>query len=103
MRAGRLGDAHRLGHGRLEDLDAVAVADLLDDLVGEVGATVEHGGDGAPHPQVLVGVGADVLDGVEQLADAAMAERLALHRDEHLVGGGEAADGEDARATAGSR
>ena len=41
---------------------------------------VEHGGDHAEHPELLVGELAHVLDRLEQLADAAVAERLALQR-----------------------
>ena len=53
--------------------------------------------------EVRVGEHAHVVDGLEQLPDAAMAQRLALQRDEDLAGGRQAVDGQHARATAGSR
>ncbi len=45
---------------------------------------------------------ADVVHGVEQLADTAVGERLALQRDQHAVGGGQRRRRSGPRATAGS-
>ena len=57
---------------------------------------VEHGRDHAAHLQLRIGELAHVGDRLEQLRDAAMAERLALERNEHLVGRGQAVDREHA-------
>ena len=59
---------------------------------GNASCGVEHGRDHAEHPQLLVGELADVLDCLEQLADAAVAERLALQRHDDGLGRREAVD-----------
>ena len=61
-----------------------------------VGATVVHRRQDAEHPQARVEDALHVGDRVEQLADPAVAEHLALQRDDHLVGGGQGVEREHA-------
>jgi hypothetical protein len=53
---------------------------------------VEHRRQQAAHPEVRVQQAPDVGDRVEELADAAVAEHLALDRDDDLVGRGQRVD-----------
>ena len=82
------------GHGWQEHREAVALLHLGQDLAGVRRAAVEHGGDHPEHAQLLVGELAHVLDRLEQLADAAVAERLALQRHDHRLRRRQAVDGE---------
>ncbi len=62
-----------------------------------VGAPVEQGRQHAPHLQAAVGEAAHVVHGVEQLADAAVAQRLALQGDQHALRRGQGGHGEHAQ------
>ena len=59
-----------------------------------VGAAVEHRGQHSPHLELAVGEAPHVVDGVEQLPDAAVRQRLALERDQHAVGCGQGRHGQ---------
>ena len=94
-----LGEPDGLRDVRFEDVEAIAFVD-----VGEHFARDASGhrpswrrrpvpaGPAACRP-------ARVADRLEELTHAPMARRLALQRDEDLVGGGETVDGRDSRAT----
>ena len=64
----------------------VALADVLEHLARVQAATVVEGREDAEHAQLLVEDPLDVAHGVEQLADAAVAEHLARHRDDQRRG-----------------
>ena len=87
-----LGELDRLGDRRLDDLEVVGLADRLQHRAGVVGAAVVERRQHAPHLEAAVGEAAYVVDGVEQLADPAVRQRLALQRDQHAVGGRERGD-----------
>ena len=94
--AGRrgLGELDRLGDRRLDDLEVVGLADRLQHRARVVGATVVERRQHAPHLEAAVGEAAYVVDGVEQLPDPAVRQRLALQRDQHAVGGRQRGDGQ---------
>jgi hypothetical protein len=94
---GGFGEAHGAGDERFVDFVGEVGPDFADDLVGEVGAHVEHGHDDALDGQARGGAGVvELADGVEDGADAFEGVVLALHGDEDAVGGAEGVHGEDA-------
>src|SRR5439155_6385590 len=98
--AGRrgLGEADRAGDRRFQDGHAVFVAEGGQDFAAVRGAAVVLGRQGAPDAQARVVQALHlVLDGVQELVDAAEGEGLGLDRDEQLVGGGQAVEGEQAQ------
>ena len=90
--ARRLGEPDRLRDRRLEERQPVAILDFGEDLARMRRPAVEHGGDDAEHTELLVGELAHVLHGLEQLADAAVAERLALKGHDDGLGCGQPVD-----------
>jgi len=85
----RLCKPDRLGDGRGQHRHPVALPHVGQHSPGVRGAPVEHGGQDPPDQQLTVEDALYVGDGVQELADATVAEHLALQRHQHLVRGGE--------------
>ena len=96
--AGRLGEAHRLGDRRLEHGQVVALPDVGEHLRAWLLRPSKSVGRMPQHLEVPVEDLLHVGDGVEQLADAAVAEHLARHGDDQPVGGGERVERQHAEA-----
>ena len=84
------------GNDGAQHLVAEVVADLADDLIGELRAGVVHHADERADVQSSIQVAADEVDVAQQLAEAFEGVVLALDRNEHLVGRAQAVDGEQA-------
>src|SRR5580704_13559890 len=61
------------------------------------GATVVHGGNHPEDAEVLIGELTHVVDGLEELTDPAMTQRLALQRNHHSLCGCQSVDGQHAQ------
>src|ERR1700746_2861187 len=92
--AWRLGEPDGLRNRRLEERQPVAVLDFGEDLARMRRPAVEHGGGEAAPPRLLVGEWAHILHGLEQLADAAMTESLALKGHDDSLGCSQSVDRE---------
>ena len=92
---GSLREPNRLGHRWLEHVQRVAAADVVEDGAAVAGAAVVHGRDDPPDAQRRVREQTHVVDRLEELRDAAMAQCLTLERHEHLLRDREPVDGED--------
>ena len=95
-RAG-LGEAHRARDRRGEHRQVVAVGDVEQHVAGVGGAGVVQRRQCAQQPQIRVGDLLDIGDRAQELADAAVRQRLALQRHDDLVGGGQPVEGEHAQ------
>ena len=93
-RGGGLGELDGLRDGRLDDGEVVGLRDRLEHRAGVVGAAVVQRRQDPPHLETPVGEAAHVMDGVEQLPDPAVRQRLALQRHQDPVGGRERRDRE---------
>jgi hypothetical protein len=93
--AGGFGEAHVAGDGGLEELVVEEVLEVVADLLGEVGAVVEHGEEDAFDGELGVEAGGDAVEGGHELGDAFEGEVLGLHGDEEGVGGDEGVEGEE--------
>src|SRR3954467_3718385 len=91
---GGLREPDRLGDARSEDLVAEVLLEELDRLLGVHRAGVHQGGQDALDLDVGVQVLPDHAQGVLQLDEAAHGQILALHGDDHLVGGRQRVDRE---------
>src|SRR3954447_23913612 len=89
-----LREPDRLGDARSEDLVAEVLLEELDRLLGVHRAGVHQGGQDALDLDVGVEVLPDHAQGVLQLDEAAHGQILALHGDDHLVGGRQRVDRE---------
>ena len=63
-------------------------------ILGEIGALVEHGEHHALDRKPGIKVLADPFDGIEQLANALQGKVLGLHRDQDGIGGNQSIEGE---------
>ena len=93
--AGGFGEADVARDGGLEELVAEERLEIFGDLLGEVGAVVEHGEDDAFEGEAGVEGLGDAVEGAHQLGDAFEGEVLGLHGDEEAVGGDEGVEGEE--------
>src|SRR5699024_5475987 len=82
----RLGEADAFGDRRLKYPQIVTGGDCLQDLLGVPGAAVEERRQHSDDIQSGVHERADVEDRVQQLADTAMRQGLALQRDHNAIG-----------------
>src|SRR5664279_108719 len=80
---------------RLEDLWPEVFASVGDDLAGEIQPCVVHGEEYAVDGQIRVNALLDAVNGIQQLRKPFKGVVLALHGNEHRVGGGEHVDGEE--------
>ena len=71
---------------------------VFDNFVGELGLAVEHGQRDAGDLELRVDLLVHQLDGLEKLADALQRQEMRLHRDDHVGGGRQSVDGEQAQA-----
>ena len=69
-------------------IDGRGLADVRQNLSRQVGSPIEHGGDAPKHHKVIIGERADVVDGLQQLPDSALAQGIALEGDGDEVGCG---------------
>src|SRR5262249_48353355 len=92
----RFREPHGSGHDGLVHTTTEVGTHLVDDLVGELGATVVHGHDDPAHVEHGVEVGSDEADVAQQLAEPLECVVLALERHHDAGGGGHAVDGEKA-------
>src|SRR5919106_1719994 len=95
---GRLGELDRLADPRLEHQVAEVLLEDLHRLLGVDGPRVEHRRQDPFDFDARVEVLADHLKRVLKLHQAAHREVLALHGDDHLVGGREGVHGEQPEA-----
>ena len=79
-----------------QHLVAEVLANLLDDLIGQLGAGVVHDAHDRRHLERRVEIAPDQIDVAQQLAETLERVVLALNRNEDFVGGVEAIDGEQA-------
>src|SRR5947209_7012909 len=92
----RLREAHSAGHHRPAHLRSEVLAYLADDLVAEAGASVVHGEHDRAHGQPWIQIALNELNVPNELAEALQGVVLALDRHQHLVGGRQAVDREEA-------
>ena len=95
--ARRLGHLHAARDDGPQHLVAEVRADIVGDLIGQLGAPVVHRQDDGGDVQLRVQVRLDHLDVAQQLAHALEGVVLALDRDQHLGRGHERVDGEQAQ------
>src|SRR5680860_700360 len=93
---GCLGETDRLRDRRLDHVELISLRDGFQHRSSMQSATVVQRRQHAPHPERLVGEAAYVVDGVEELTNATVRERLALERDEYAGGRGQRGDREHA-------
>src|ERR687898_772539 len=91
---GSLGELDRLADPRLEHQLAEVLLEDLHRLLGVDGPRVEHRRQDSLDLDAGVEVLPDHLKRVLKLDESAHREVLALHRDDHLIGGGERVHGE---------
>ena len=96
--AGSLGELDVGADGAREDLAREIAADLGQNLPGKLQAGVVESGQDAGDVQVRVDAPPHQLDDLHQLADALQGEELRLKSDNHLMGSGQAIDGQEAQA-----
>ena len=92
---GRFGEADVARNDGLEELFAEEVAEVLGDLLGEVGAVVVHGQQDALDGDVGIEGGAYAFERGDELGDAFKGKVLGLHGDDEGVGCGEDVEGEE--------
>ena len=83
----RLAQSDVAGHDRFVDLVAEHRADFIHDLLGQIGAFVEHRHQHAVDRQIWVERLPDLADGVHQLRHALEGQVLRLDRDQHRIRG----------------
>src|SRR5680860_680946 len=80
---GCLGETDRLRDRRLDHVELISLRDGFQHRSSMQSATVVQRRQHAPYLERLVGEATYVVDGVEELTDATVRERLALERDEY--------------------
>ncbi len=93
--AGGFGEADVAGDGGFEELFAEEAGEVVADLLGEVGAVVEHGEEDAFEGEGGVEAGGDAVERGHELGDAFEGEVFGLHGDEEGVGCDEGVEGEE--------
>jgi hypothetical protein len=89
------GEADVAGDGGLEEFVVEEGLEVVGDLLGEVGAVVEHGEEDAFEGERGVEGLGDAVEGGHELGDAFEGKVLGLHGDEKTVGGDEGVEGEE--------
>jgi hypothetical protein len=93
--AGGFGEADIARNGGFEDLVTEEANEVVADLLGEVGAVVEHSEEDAFEREAGVEAGGDAIEGGHELGYAFEGEIFGLHGDEEGVGGDEGVEGEE--------
>ena len=84
---GRFGQTDIAGNDDVEELVTKMLFQLIRYLLLQRNARIEHDAQQSDYLQVTLEIRVDLLDRVDEVGQAFQREILALHRDNHAVGG----------------